>query len=501
MESILYSNFGSIFVYPKGENQMGLYVGCIDGDAISEPKGDLTLIRCFDVFGRFRSVGHTQAPPDPVTTTLTSLSYTTRNFLERVRGKFGLVLLQHDGGRVDTLTDWARALVLGTCRVTGRTFDNVIKREEINASTDALDVSAEPPLLDCAKLTGRSTHYSATTIPWCVHFLPEVEGYPPMKFGLVGCTPAAGAKPKVLYTVDGGESWITTPADPFAINDLIASCLILDLGNGNHRFVVFKMAGAGTQGMCAYSDDYGTTWTNVNIGGAAAGHAPARQASVYCLDQRHIWMASKGGYVYFSSDGCQTWTAQVAGTLEGSTISDLYAISFDEAGMLGMAVGKYVVAEYQAVHTFDGGVTWHLGIYIGGATALWDAWNPANPDYTSVCVIDEDHLWIGSDDGQLHGSYSRYQGMHNRVFPQNGADPIDHIIFLNPWVGFFVTRGTRSLYQTVDGGYTWVARPDQSATPVAPVGIAVGDQNYVIGVGASTLGTDGGIAVYDETAA
>ena len=78
-EDALRSGQGALFVQINGANTKPVYAGCVTLDDVEAPDGDVELIRCFNPSGRgWKTVGQTQSPPDPVTTTIQMSSSSLR---------------------------------------------------------------------------------------------------------------------------------------------------------------------------------------------------------------------------------------------------------------------------------------------------------------------------------------------------------------------------------------------------------------------------------------
>lgn len=332
---VLTSRFGSVWVFPEGPNHPGQYIGCVDADDIAEPQGDVTLIRCFDVWGKWKVVGEKMSAPDPVTTTLTQLTYKTRTWLERNRGEYGLILLQRDGGRADSFTNWVRALILQNVHNTSKTYGGVMKRETEDETTRAFAISATPPVIECVDVTGRRLATTELKNFADIAMLTTDTGILPYKYGVAVTKADVAIKAEVWLTDDGGQSWNAAATLPFAVNEDLRSCAILDMGGGIRRIIVGLLAPAGAQGKIAYTDDDGATWSVVNIGGATAGHGSFSSGTIFALDEHHIWMASAEGYIYFSSDAAQTWVVLEAGAI---TTDEYLKIDLTDDGLYGYAV-------------------------------------------------------------------------------------------------------------------------------------------------------------------
>lgn len=469
---------GAIFVFPDGPNHPGEYIGCTDADDVSEPIGDMELIRCFDVNGKYRVMGEITAPPDPVTTTLTSLTTRTRNYLERIRGQYGLVFLQRDGGRADVFTNWVRAVLLMKARNTEKTYAGLVSREEAAPSTRAFAVSAYPPVCEVVRVEAQGVSNPLTEMALDVHFLPSEDTLLPIMYGVLVADAPAGDQASVLLTSDGGRTWTATAAKPFGNDEGISACQLIDMGNGARRILISKIAAGGTQGEVAWSDDDGANWHSTNLGGAAAGDGCVMGGALLAIDRYHIWLASANGYIYFSSDAGESWTAKEAGVI---VATDYYGIAFDPAGTVGYAVGVGGVVS----KTVNGGDDW------SAATTT-----SANDNY-AIAVKEEGQVWVGDDDGSMF--YSDDGALTWTARTGFGTyTQVIRIVFINEYVGFaLVNTGTPAgfVLRTIDGGVTWEVIPGDTNDGLGA--IFVNDPNYGVVVG-DVSGTYAHIALLVE---
>jgi photosystem II stability/assembly factor-like uncharacterized protein len=456
---------GALWVFPYGPNHQGVYLGCVDADDITEPKGDATLIQCFDTNGKFKTVGKTIAPPSPVTTNLTSLTFRTRNLLEKIQCNYGLMFTQRDGGKADLFCNRQRALILVDAHNTEKTYGSVLKRETDEPSTRGFAIAASPPVLDVADVQGNQKA-SAELSNFNDVTMLKGDCDPCLEGAAVADGTGVYSASQVWLTHDGGQSWTLTPTSPFfAAQDLTAVALV-DMCAGVRRIIVSMEPPAGAQGKTAYSDDDGSTWTEVNLGGATDGHGAVN--GLFAIDSRHIWLASAGGYIYFSNDGGETWTAQESGVI---TAGDYFKVAFTADGIYGYASAEAgIVAK-----STNGGTSWVAATVIAGT-----------PDLTALAVTDNDYAWLGDDNGNLW--YTEDGGVtwtQRTGFVGSGAGKVQAISFVNDWVGFMIEEigatGASNIYRTIDGGFTWdVITADPNATLNALVGC---DVNYAVVVG------------------
>jgi photosystem II stability/assembly factor-like uncharacterized protein len=472
------SKDGALWVFPDGPNHAGAYVGCVDADDISEPKGDVELIRCFDVYGNHTVVGNKVSPPDPVTTSLTALTYRTRSLLEKIRCEYGLMFLQRDGGRADLFCNRQRALILSGVRNTEKTYGGILKREEDVEATRGMSISANPPVIDAVEVEGRRKSVAENDNFNDVFMLKDECATTPVLEGVAVADYAGlyAAGMPVWLTHDGGQTWTATANAPFAAAKDIQACVLVDLCNDIRRILVAELAPAGAQGHVAYSDDDGVTWTEVHIGGAAAGHGATHGGALW-VNGNSVWLASAEGYIYKSEDAGATWTAVEAGTI---TTDNYSHVVFTIGGMNGYAAAENgVVAK-----TANGGTSWSACTVVAGTPDL----------LTADVKADSDYVWVGdSTGGQWFSEDGGTTWTQRTGWTGSGSYAINDISFVNDWVGF-MAAGLK-VYRTIDGGYTWdMLTADTNAGIGALVG---GDENYAVYVGSVYSGT-GFIGVIEE---
>lgn len=442
------SSDGGLFVQTRGANTRPRFVGCVDVDALTEPGGAIdTLIRCFKPDGTGWTVlDSTVAPPDPVTTTLTTLVEGTANFLEQIRsGEATLFLHQRDGGRADTFGNYVRSWVLEKVRVGEKSAESLAMREEDTPSTMAFGISALPPIYRVfQKTTGRLSTAIAEAIN-AVHFCGVGIDLCATGFAV---TDAIGSSPSdkadVLYTTDEGATWTSTATQPFAAAENIAAVTCFLVGRNTTRVVVARgTTDAGNPAEIAYSDDWGATWNVVNLGSTNAQFVQGPHG-LFALDAYNLWAVADDGYIYYSDDGGITWDTQDSGT---ATAENLNAVHF-VTDRVGYAVG----AADAIIKTEDGGLSW---------TAT-DADTGTGADILTVHVIDADNVWIGTDDGELFYTDDGGETWTERAFSGSGAGVVKSVQFA-PGTSLFgvmlhdSASPVGTAFVTIDGGYTWEA--------------------------------------------
>lgn len=470
------SRRGAMFVQKDGPNTKPEYIGCRDLDDIAEPQGAIELIRCFKSDGSgWKTVATTQAPPDPVTTTITGLIGTEADWLEKVRCPATLFVNLSECNRPDLFSNYERTFALNLAKITNKTLSQLVRREEDLPALQAFEFSAIPPVLRLWEMTtarqGITSPEDLNDIAFCNDAkCADACGVAQdiCDEGIIGTATTAtspGGTSAVLETNNGGaDGWPATAADPFAAGEDIMSVVCFAISTTVTRWLVVRDTDAGAALEVAYSDDAGATWTVVIVG-AVVGQAALGPGALDAIDRFNIWLVTDGGYIYRSQDGGVTWTTQSPGTV---TTNDLYAVwAADESNV--MAVG----ASDTILFTSDGGDTWSAATATGGTNTLLTV----NWSFGFWWIGDNGgELWFSNDDGATWAARTQ--------FPNYGTGSITDIQFVNELCGFLAWNTAApvgTIYRTRDGGYNWEALP--AITNNGLNALWACDCNMVLGVG------------------
>jgi photosystem II stability/assembly factor-like uncharacterized protein len=469
---------GALWIQIFGPNTKPEYMGCHDLGDLTEQEGSIELLRCIQPDGSWRTVGSTQAPPDPVTTSIENLTKGVRDALEKIKCEFTLYALFRTGGEADVFDTFIRANILTHARITSRTDSGIVHHEEDQPSMQSRDIEGWPPVIrtGALELVQQTTNETLD--------LNDVHAYSPLdcENGIYPGDKAAAAADASAYTAniqlttDGGDTWAASATDPFGVGKAAMSIRAFPLTETITRILAVKEAEPGVTGLVGYSDDDGATWTTVNLGGALGGHGAKKGGALCVLNQGHIWIASVDGTIFFSEDGGASWETQTAGEI---TTEDALCVSFAKNGSDGMAGFENDVILY----TTDGGENWNET----------DA-DTASSGHIMTVAPSGDFWWVGTDDGKLFYSRILYgvpgTSWTERSFTGSGTGTVPSIAFANDLIGYMVKNDTSpagKVLVTINGGYSW--KPLQTPTNAGLNAVSIADDSTIFVVGKVYGGT------------
>jgi len=197
----------------------------------------------------------------------------------------------------------------------------------------------------------------------------------------------------VWYTDDSGATWTLCAVDPFEDTNAHCSDVILLPGETAPRIVVFRGNVSGTYGArCSISDDWGATWSEVDMGGTTFVHRVLR---AFAFGPGLIFAVGSDGYVYKSEDRCASWTEIDSDTT--GTIKDLWDIHTPD-GINVCAVGS----DNTIIFSDDGADSWTTktgpadgteNLYAVTVDSKWIIWCGGEVDASEEC------LWSSQDQG------------------------------------------------------------------------------------------------------
>lgn len=447
---------GAIFIQPDGPNTRLRYLNARTLGGLKIDNGSRELIQSYTATGTYVTNGSKKKAPGMVSTSMEILLKRKPEWFERLSPtsgytcQFPIYIAEHTCGRADDPDNFVRLLRLNQCDISTETYDNIVNRMDENESMYNVDIEAEPPAHLIHEQVARrltSAEVNAFNDIWVsTDFQCDPDCGTTYSAGDVAfavCDSTSSATPNVYFTFNGGTTWTVGGTDPGTTDDDIAACTAFPIGNGRLRYMVAKLQATTTQGQIFYSDatigSLPTSWTAVSIGGATANHNAAKAGCLFALDREHIWLATQVGYIYFSSDGGATWTAQESGTIHSGAYNFIHFS--DES--YGIAVGA---ADVVAV-TSNGGASWTAATATGASAAINSCWR-----------IDNNRLWCSAS-GRLY--YSNDNGVtwtRRTGFTNDGTGTIKSMAWLNEYDGFIVHDNASPVgtcQMTINGGYTW----------------------------------------------
>ena len=449
---VLKSTSSSLWIQLGGPNTEPAFLGCHELDDISEPLSSFAPIRCRKADGTgWRTVGQSESPPDNVTTTVTTLLYSQRDLIEKLRTcPANLYILERECGPVNVFSGFTRGQILHNVRAESRTFSNMLQREGDDPSTVAVAMVADDLIdldgLVVERITTAETEALngvwANTDLRCADACGTALDLGELVYAAADSA-VGPATANTQYSADMGLTYAPLTTDPFGAGLLSMAITRFPMGGSDYRLLAAEFGIVATQGNVAYSDDNGVgAWTTVAVGGAAAGHGAQTGHGLFALDMNNIWLATLGGYIYKSTDGGETWTAVDAA---GISAANYYCIHFadEKYGVAGGVADKIAVSS-------DGGVNWVAATATGGGGEI-------------LCCFrkDKDHIWVGDDDGKLWYSNDGGTTWTQRTgWVGSGIGDVKDVTFVNELVGFMLHNDAVPLgtvLQTIDGGASWTA--------------------------------------------
>lgn len=462
----------SLWVQVEGANSRPDYLGCHQVDDIEIPRGDVTLLYCPDESGpnKFKVVGSFQGAPDAPTTSITTDVAEVCDFMEKLTNPVPIYINKFKSGRRDIFGNYLRGFILVNARITNVTLAGLAARtpDDQTRSEQTFDLSAESVLTIFRPSTNRQS-IAATGDLFNISFCDATckKGY------AAGDSVGSAGTAQLWLTENGGADWDAAAAEPFAADEDVRGLVCFELGQDTQRVLVGRGTADGANpAEIAYSDDDGATWVNVNVG-AVTGQYVNHQNGIFALDWTHIWVVTRGGYVYFSSNGGASFTAQESGAL---TVQHLNAVHFLDADN-GWAGGVANVL----MKTSDGGDSWEL---VTGPSAM------TGVAVSAVRVVTKNRVWVGYSDGSLWFTENGGTSWEERTFSGEGTGSIAGIVFYNELVGIIAHNSATPVgvvLRTIDGGHDWetVQIPNNNGLN----SVSICGPNDFFGVGAVIGGT------------
>lgn len=365
---------------------------CTGAGDVAMPTGDETAVYCPDPssVGDFIITGAVPGEVGFTTYTLTRPLREVVNYLitQLADCRFhGRVNWRAKGSVPDIFQNYTLGVWLYNSKVSNRTLTQPVvitpgenDRVDTNADVNAFGAEMVYPLTGGTRIT--LTEVSAINgIDFDLSgqcFTEEIGGEAIGKDGYfttdhTATSPAVNAD--VWYTTDWGATWTLCAADPFAAAEDAGPVVT----RGGRVIVGRITADAGNPAEIAYSDDYGATWANVDLGSTNSQVVNA----LWWQDWTHLWAACSGGYVYFSEDGGESWTAQTSGGITAQDLNDICA--YDQRNV-------WAVGDTGAIIRTVDGVNWSLVTAPSGVVV----------NLTAIFMCNSQRVFIGSVAGFVY---------------------------------------------------------------------------------------------------
>lgn len=434
----------------RGSGKEVQYIGsCYDLDSIPTSLVGHDPIIC-KRDGKLAVVGKSQTAPELISFTIEGLLYATASYLDQLaeRGcKFNYI--EEQG--CDTPGVFSDNPMTGSfvydAEITGGEKGSIDQREADDPITLSREVDALPPRIDVWKMYSSQITTTEVNDANTIAALPGNcngncgEQVEVCEILVIGCDAVGAGTANVLISYDYGQTWAATAADPFAADENIMAIGAFRLDADTYRIFAVRDGDVADNLEGAYSDDYGATWTMVNIGTtnneAAVGHQ-----SLFIYNAANMWVCTDDGNVFKSTDAGVTWVLE-ASALVASGGNPLNAIRFMDQN-IGVAVGDTDTV----IYTVDGGRNWQAGTATGGGG-----------DLDTVTVHSRYRFSVGTDDGDHYMSYDgavTWNQLNN--FEAAGTGGLRGMEFYNDMLGYMihvVAGGEGYILRTISGGYSW----------------------------------------------
>ncbi len=244
----------------------------------------------------------------------------------------------------------------------------------------------------------------------------------------------AGSGGIIARTTDSGETWNQQAS---GTSYTLKSIYFIDNSTG---WIV------GANGKILFTSDGGSSWSDQ----ISSTHSTLN--SVYFIDQNTGWTAGEDGTILFTNNGGMNWSS-----LNSGTSLEIFDIKFVNS-LVGYAVGGDGFMTELILKTTDGGNNW-LALSSGTDGVLYST---AFVNETTGWAVGFERKIIKTTDG---GSTWNLQNFGKRSLPPGKMSIIDgqgglrSIYFKdsdNGWTVGGSNEYYRTIYQTTDGGETWI---------------------------------------------
>jgi len=229
---------------------------------------------------------------------------------------------------------------------------------------------------------------------------------------------AVGEGGAIIKTTNGGQKWNWIES---GVENTIKT--VYSVNNGQ------RVIAAGDGGIILISEDTGETWNTLSSG------TTNNIWNMQMITEEIGWMVGEGSAALKTTDGGLTWIQQQM----PHTNLPYWDVSFADLNYGYIAGNSAVILK-----TTNGGTDWQIQI-AGDNRSLF-----------TVYAFDSLKIIAGGFAGKV---VLTTNGGNNWTQLTNiGSGNVNRIKFINSTKGYAVTTGSN--YQSTDGGYTWIYRPD-----------------------------------------
>lgn len=285
----------------------------------------------------------------------------------------------------------------------------------------------------------------------------------------------------ILYTEDGGESWVRQGQGSPALQGIdVNDIYVIDSAN------VWAVC---SRNVIIRTTDGGKTWNRVP---APSNPADPGLFSIFVANNNRIWISGAHGVVYKSDNDGNNWTVFDTNFFQSGFMQGIHAITPDIVYVVGQH-GTGLNARGFIAITRDAGTSWDTIAPPDDYNKWW---------WIGVKATNTDNVIIH---GQLgHYTISQDNGLtwKNDSIMKSGCQSQDmnDLVMVSPLI--FWCAGDNYILKTTNGGSSWMKQSSDSS-PFCPYQVsidAINDQTAIIvweNAGGENIGkiqktTDGG---------
>jgi len=400
------SKWNVLWAQLDGPGTVPQLVSCYATDGAPKSWGAITPTHCWNpVTGKYDVTARKQAPPDPPTASIEGLTFKAASWMEKAlrRGcPIYLYINSYECLPRDSFVGFNRGQVFKAAMPQTKTPAGMLTRDDETDMLHTIDFQME----DTEEYFTAAAYRRVTAETNIARDLEVVGG--PQCQGNCGAgkdvgdvqyavfDAGAGVAAHVQYSVDGGQTWTNTSADPLQADEDIASIVSIPWDRTHYRLIVALGTTRPAAPMAIVYTDVDivnapatTVWTSVDVG-ATNGEFALHSGALFAFNRFHIWLCTDQGEIYFSNDGGVTWTAQ--GAAAGDELNYVCFVS----ETIGVAVGGTAGVSHVLLYTIDGGLHWTAVPFTGpGATVMAYA----------VAVISAVWWYVTFEDGSIYVTF------------------------------------------------------------------------------------------------